>query len=285
MHRMTSLFAALLLVGSAALAQPEPPKPPKPPKPPSVYIHGPASSFLGVGVAEIDAERVKALNLKEERGVEVKSVDDDSPAAKAGVKVGDVILEYNGQRVEGDEQFVRLVQETPVGRQAKLLISRAATTQTLTATIGVRSGNSFFWNGDGYVKDLQSHMRQMEIHMPDTPRPLISWQSRTLGVESEALNSQLAEYFGVKEGVLVRSVIKGTAAEKAGIKAGDVITKVGDQKVAAPKDITNALRSASSAKAISITVTRERREMTVNVTIEDKSSEEIHNRILVQMDL
>jgi serine protease Do len=282
---MTSLFTAALLVTSAALAQPEPPKPPKPPKPPSVYIHGQASSFLGVGVAEIDADRVKALNLKEERGVEVKSVDEDSPAAKAGVKAGDVILEYNGQRVEGDEQFVRLVQETPVGRQAKLLIWRSGATQTLTATIGVRSGNSIFWSGDGYFNDLHSQMRQMELHMPDTPRPLISWQSRTLGVESEALNAQLAEYFGVKEGVLVRSVMKGTAAEKAGFRAGDVITKVGDQKVAAPKDISSALRSASSTKAIGITVTRERREMTLSVTIEDKSSEEIHNRILVRRNL
>jgi len=236
-------------------------------------------------VAEIDAERVKALNLKEERGVEVKSVDDDSPAAKAGVKVGDVILEYNGQRVEGDEQFVRLVQETPVGRQAKLLISRAGATQTLTATIGVRSGSGFFWNDDDGIKRLQSRMRQLEIHMPDTPRPLMLWQSRTLGVESEALHSQLAEYFGVKEGVLVRSVMKGTAAEKAGFKAGDVITKVGDQKVAAPKDIANALHSAPSGKAIAITVTRDRKEMTVNVMIEDKSSEDIHNRILVQVNL
>ncbi len=283
MNRMTSLVAALLLVGSAH-AQPEPPRPPKPPKPPSIYVHSGASSFLGVGVAEIDAERVKALNLKEERGVEVKSVDDDSPAAKAGVKVGDVILEYNGQRVEGDEQFVRLVQETPVGRQAKLLISRAGTTQTLTATIGVRSGNGFLWSGDN-VLDLRSQLRGMELRMPDTPRPLMSWQSRALGVESESLNSQLAEYFGVKEGVLVRSVMKGTAAEKAGFKAGDVITKVGDQKVAAPKDITSALRSAPSTKGIPITLTRERREMTVTVTIEDKSSEEIHNRILVRMNL
>jgi serine protease Do len=285
MNRITSLFAALLLVGSAALAQPEPPKPPKPSKPPSVYIHAGASSFLGVGVAEIDAERVKALNLKEERGVEVKSVDDDSPAAKAGVKVGDVILEYNGQRVEGDEQFVRLVQETPVGRQAKLLIARAGATQTLTATIGVRSGNGFFWNDEDAVKRLHSQMRQMEIHIPDTPRPLLLWQSRSLGVESESLHSQLAEYFGVREGVLVRSVLKGTPAEKAGLKAGDVITKVGDQKVAAPKDITSALHSAPSGKAIPIVVTRDRKEMTVSVTIEDKSSEDIHNRIMVQMNL
>jgi serine protease Do len=282
MNRILSLFAAALLAGSAALAQPEPPKPPKPPKPPNFYLHGAGSSFLGVGVAEIDAERVKALNLKEERGVEVKSVDDDSPAAKAGVKVGDVILEYNGQRVEGDEQFVRLVQETPVGRQAKLVISRAGATQTLTATIGVRAGNSFFWNDDDAIKHLRSQIRQMEIHIPDAPRPLMLWQSRALGVESESLHSQLAEYFGVKEGVLVRSVMKGTPAEKAGFKAGDVITKIGDQKVAAPKDITSALHSAPSGKVIPITLTRERKEMTVNVTIEDKSSEQIHNRVLVQ---
>jgi serine protease Do len=285
MNRITSLFTALLLVASAALAQPEPPKPPKPPKPVKILVQAAPSGFLGVGVAEIDAERVKALHLKEERGVEVKSVDDDSPAAKAGVKVGDVIVEYNGQRVEGDEQFVRLVHETPVGRQAKLLIWRGGATQTLTATVGVRSGNSFFWNDDDGIKHLQSQMRQMEIHMPDTPRPLMSWQSRTLGVESESLNAQLAEYFGVKEGVLVRSVMKGTAAEKAGFKAGDVIVKVGDQKVTTPRDITNALRSPPPAKGFSITISRDRKEMTVNVTIEDKSSEDIHNRILVQMDL
>src|SRR5207245_1582404 len=106
---------------------------------------------------------------------------------------------------------------------------------------------------------------------PDIPHPLMSIQSRTLGVESEKLNSQLAEYFGVKEGVLVRSVIKGSAAEKAGLKAGDVITKIGDRKVSNPSDISNALRSASSGKSIPITVIRDHKEMTVNATIEEKS--------------
>jgi serine protease Do len=284
MNRITSLLAAALLVGSIALGQPQPPAPPRPPNPPKILIHSSGSSFLGVGVAEIDSERVKALNLKEERGVEVKSVDDDSPAAKAGVKVGDVILEYNGQRVEGDEQFVRLVHETPVGRQAKLLISRGGATQTLTATIGVRSGNSFFWNEDS-LKSLQSQMRGLERSMPDTPRSLMLWQSRTLGIESESLSPQLAEYFGVKEGVLVRSVMKGTAAEKAGLRAGDVITKIGDKKVSSAKDITNALRAAPSVKGIPVTVTRERKEVTLNVTIEDKSSEEIHTGTLVRVNL
>jgi serine protease Do len=190
-----------------------------------------------VGVTDIDAERTKALKLKEEHGVEVTSVDADSPAAKAGVKVSDVVLEYNGQRVEGIEQFLRLVRETPVGRQVKLLIARNGATQTLTATTGSRPAGNFVWSDDFKFK-------MPEIHVfPDMPRALMMWQSRTLGVESESLTSQLGEYFGAKEGVLVRSVIKGSAAEKAGLKAGDVITKIGGQKVTSPKDISNALRS------------------------------------------
>jgi serine protease Do len=274
MHRITLVFAALLVAGNAAFAQPNPPAQPAPPAPPQIRTHSmrvntPASSFLGVGVTDIDAERTKALNLKDEHGVEVTSVDADSPASKAGVKVSDVIVEYNGQRVEGIEQFLRLVRETPVGRQVKLLISRSGATQTLTATTGSRSVNTFVWNGDDFKQ-----FKMPEIHIPDMPRTLMMWQSRTLGVESESLNSQLGEYFGAKEGVLVRSVIKGSAAEKAGLKAGDVIVKIGGRKVTSPHDISDALRSLSSTKAFPVTIVRDRKESSVNVTIEDKSSEE-----------
>ena len=284
MNRITLIFAALLVVGSAAFAQPDPPQP-APPAPPRartarssrlVVQNGP-SSFLGVGVTDIDTERTKALKLKEEHGVEVTSVDADSPAAKAGVKVSDVVLEYNGQRVEGIEQFLRFVRETPVGRQVKLLISRNGATQTLTATTGSRPAGNFVWSGDEFK------FKMPQIHVfPDMPHAMMMWQSRTLGVESESLNSQLAEYFGAKEGVLVRSVIKGSAAEKAGIKAGDVITRIGAQKVSSPSEISRALRSLSSTKAIPVTIVRERKETTVNVTIEDKSSERLH---VVRMDL
>src|SRR4051812_40045774 len=130
MNRMSSVFSSLFLAGGMAVfAQPVPPAPPASPAPPAppvaprapraasrFTIQNAGSSFLGVGVSEIDSERAKALNLKDEHGVKEKKVDDDSPAGKAGVKVGDVILEYNGQRVEGNEQFVRFVRETPVGR-------------------------------------------------------------------------------------------------------------------------------------------------------------------------
>jgi S1-C subfamily serine protease len=91
-------------------------------------------------------------------------------------------------------------------------------------------------------------------------------------VESESLNSQLAEFFGVKEGVLVRAVIKGSAAEKAGLKAGDVITKIGDSKVSNPRDISNALRGMSSGKTFTVTIMRDRKEMAITAMIEERSS-------------
>src|SRR5947208_2326150 len=100
------------------------------------------SSYLGVGVVDVLPERAKDLHLKDEHGVEVRCVDSDSPAAKAGLKEGDVVLEYNGQRVEGGEQFMRLVRETPGGRSVSLLISRNGANQTLTATIGQRRAGS-----------------------------------------------------------------------------------------------------------------------------------------------
>ena len=93
---------------------------------------GAPGSYLGVGLEDIDSARAKELKLKEERGVEIRRVDPDSPAEKAGLKEHDVVLEYNGQRVEGGDSLARMVRETPVGRTARLLISRDGNTQTVT---------------------------------------------------------------------------------------------------------------------------------------------------------
>jgi serine protease Do len=242
------------------------------------YIVPPAGggSYLGVGVADVNAERVKALKLKEERGVEITSVEGDSPAAKAGLKAHDVVLEYNGQRVEGTQQFMRMVRETPPERQARFLISRDGATQTLTVTISIRPWTPPPVNTElltDYALRAQNTFEKLRsLQMPDIPRPNMSWQSGMLGVEAESLTDQLAEFFGVKEGVLVRSVVKDSAAAKAGLKAGDVITKVDETKVTAPREVTNAIRSLRSKKAFPVTVIRNHKETTVSVTLEEKQS-------------
>ena len=133
----TAGIAVALATGEAGWTF-EPPQPPPPPPPERVIISKGSGSFLGIGVQEIDADRAKALNLREERGVEVTRVEDDSPAAKGGIKTGDVVLEYNGERVEGVEQFMRMVRETPPGREVKLSIARNGSPQQLTMKTGSR---------------------------------------------------------------------------------------------------------------------------------------------------
>jgi serine protease Do len=221
------------------------------------------TSYLGIGVADITAERAKALNLKEERGAEVTNVAVDGPAAKAGIKEGDVLLEYDGTTVEGIEQLTRLVRETPVGRQVKISVWRGGAAQTLTATIGARKGTIIPFPGTPPFFPSPG----IEI-----PRFEMTWQNPVLGIEGESLRSeeQLAEFFGVKDGVLVKSVDKNSAAEKAGIKAGDVVVKVDDSTVSTPQAITRALRALGSKKTFTVTVVRSRKEMPLTVTMEER---------------
>jgi serine protease Do len=238
-----------------------------------VTIQRAGTSYLGVGVLDVTPERAKTLNLKEERGAEVTHVDEDSPAAKAGIKEGDVLLQYNGEPVEGTEQLSRMVRETPVGRQAKLTVWRNGANQNVTATIAARK-NTILQTGDGSVvlPNLSPTPPMPPMPSIELPRFQMSWQNPMLGIEGESLGQepQLADFFGVKDGVLVKTVIKSSAAEKAGMKAGDIITKVDDSKVASTREITSALRANRSKRTFTVTVVRNKKEMPVTVTLEDR---------------
>jgi len=235
-------------------------------------------SFLGVGVVEVTAQRAKELKLKEERGVEITRVEENSPAAKAGLKVGDVVLEYNGQKVEGTEQFIRLVRETPVGRQVKLLVSRDGVTQTVTVTMGARTFERLFTypgaNAENVQRQMEQLQRQLEklrdLHLPEMPKPFFGYRTSALGVVVEELEPQLAEYFGVKNGVLVRAVMNHSPAEQAGLKAGDVIVKIDSQTVTNPRELAKAIDSARSQDATRLTIVRRGKEITLSVSLERK---------------
>lgn len=250
------------------------PTPPPPPAAPEVQVFafGGKGSYLGVGIAEVDTERAKALKLSEEHGVEITRVDETSPAAEAGLKENDVVLEFNGVRVEGVEQFGRMVREVPPGRKVKLLISRNGQTQTLVATIGDRRALNRNWevklrrDMDRLRENLEG--QHFELEMPDMPSVFTTWRAGLLGIEAEKLNPQLAEFFGVKRGVLVRSVTKDSAGEKAGLKAGDVITKVDGEEVTSPGEVTAKLRRVEGTKSVPLTVVRGRAEMVLQVVVD-----------------
>lgn len=218
-------------------------------------IHG---GYLGVGIQEITPERAKALKLRDEGGVEITSVIRDSPAEAAGLKAGDVVTSYGGQRVEGREQFSRMVRETPVGREVKVDVMRNGAPQTVSVKIDNRTLPRIL-APDGV------RFNAPDLPMPDIPRVFPGMNSPMLGIEAESIDGQLAAYFGSKDpGVLVRTVLRNSAAERAGLKAGDVILRVDDIKVASAADISARLR-ATQGKSVQLAVVRERKEVSVTV--------------------
>ncbi|MBZ2186902.1 MAG: PDZ domain-containing protein [Bryobacter sp.] len=258
------------LLSQTAPAPPNPPAPPAPQPPMGEIVRLMSSngSYLGVGVRDVDSDRKQALNLKEERGAEITSVEENSPAAKAGLKTGDVVLEFAGNRVESMEQFIRLVRETPAGREVKMAVSRAGSLTTISAR--PESARSRLERSIQVRIPSSGEIRAM-VHGFDSPRAAMYWKSSQLGVEAESVDSQLAEFFGIKQGVLVRSVSRETPAEKAGVRAGDVIVRVEETRVSSPREVTTAVREArASARTVNLTVVREKKELALKVTFEDQ---------------
>lgn len=224
-----------------------------------------APSFVGVMVQEIDGNRARTLKLPEEAGVEITRIEPDSPAEHAGLKVGDVVLHYNGQRVEGMEEFSRLVRETPLGREVKLEIYRGGAPLRIALRVGTRHVAQPL-----EIQHLQAEIHQYPAHLPDLPRSFLTWRIAVLGIDAEALEGQLAQYFGVKDGALVRSVTKDSRADRAGMKAGDVILRVDDTRVETPADVSMLLEANKGATA-AIVAMRDHHEVRLRVALENSA--------------
>lgn len=219
-------------------------------------LDGEGASWLGVELREVTSETAKDLKLPAERGVVVSSVVPDSPAAKAGLKENDVVTEINGQHVEGAIQFRRMIREIPAGRAVQLTLWRDGHAQTLSVTLGKgeERHQSFkvFTPGPGAPGGFTFNMPEIPMVPPmewDGSRLLMGGQPR-LGIDAEDLNGQLGTFFGAPdgEGILVREVNPGSPADKAGVKAGDVITSVNGERVRTVGDLREKLAAKRGAK-------------------------------------
>jgi serine protease Do len=226
----------------------------------SAEVRPGSGSYFGVRLTDLDADRAKELKLPEVRGVEVAAVVPGSPADTAGIRQGDVLISYNGETILGGQQFVRLVQETPQGRKIKIQLWREAQTMTVTVTIAARQ-NSF--EAPGWFTFTSNDVRAFPI----VPAPMLLWSIPLFGIECEPIESQLAQFFGVKRGVLIRSVESGSAAERASLRAGDVVTAIGDRAVADPHDVISYLREHRAGNSVSVSFVRERRRQTAMIVV------------------
>jgi serine protease Do len=273
-----TFVAAVLLAGLAAssshagVAQPgEQPEPQK--TAPQVYTLSTGShSYLGVDIRDVDKDRATALKLKEERGVEVTMVDADAPAGKAGIHEHDVIVEFNSTAVESEEQLRRLIRETPPGRTVVLGVSRDGAPMKISVQLAEHSkvvSDSIQIFNTQRLPELSELPNRMDV-------PAFTVYSTNLGMQTENLTRQLGDFFGVKngEGVLVRNVTKGSAAEKAGLKAGDVIVRVGEEKLSDRGDLARILRKHREGGKVNVSIVRDRKEQILTIDVPQRGSKD-----------
>ena len=242
---------------------------------------GSGGGWLGVGVSEVSAEKMKTLRLPEERGALLGKIVPDSPAAKAGLKENDVVLEINGQGIEGTEQFRRMIHEIPAGRTANLTVWRGGRSQNIKVTVGKHEAGNMKVFADGpksfafkmppmpAMPDLSGleHLRSFSMISPG--RPL-------LGIDAETLEGDFGNYFGAPngEGVLVRGVFASSPAAKAGLKAGDVITSLNGERVRSASELREKLLTNREGKSIKLGVLRNKSELSLSVELPQQKEEE-----------
>jgi serine protease Do len=239
-----------------------------------------SGSYLGVDTRDISADRLGALHLKEEAGVEVTLVDQDAPAGKAGIKEHDVILSINGNKVESVEQLRRMIREVAPGRTVAVGISRNGQPITLKALLADRK-HSFAMGPNNFhfevpavpaVPAIPAIPAIPEIAEWDAPvSVVVVHSSARSGLMVENLTPQLGDFLGVKDGqgVLVRSVEKGSRAERAGFRAGDVVVKVNGEAVHDSGDFSHALRGRTK-DTVPVNIIRDKKGQTLTLTLPER---------------
>lgn len=242
----------------------------------SLFLDG--GAFLGVGAEDITKENMGRYGMREVRGVGVTQVRKDSPAEKAGLKKDDVILRFDGESVTSARKLSRLVGESSADQTVRLTISRGGAEQEISATLSKHNMANILGAGikDEILRGIGKDWPQInsgdwpQINSGDGNFVFSFGGNRRIGVSTDTLTKQLADYFGAKDGgVLITSVTDNSPAAKAGLKAGDVITVIDGEKVTSSGDVSRAINKKQDGE-VSITILRDRNTRTVTLTPEKR---------------
>jgi membrane-associated protease RseP (regulator of RpoE activity) len=262
------LLVAIILTTGMVLAQETAPPAEMPDVADNVFsllVNG--SGFLGVHAEDISKENMGRYGLNQVRGVGVTQVVKDSPAEKAGLRKDDVILRLDGERITSVRKLNRLISEIAPDQSVRIAISRAGSEQELTATIAKRQ-NTF--SSFEQFRVPEPKVWSFEGNLDDQAGDLVFalGNRRRIGITTTELTKQLADYFGVADGVLVTSVSDDGPSAKAGLKAGDVITAVDGEKVDSTGDVSRIVNRKKEGE-VTLTIVRNRSQQTIRVTPQD----------------
>jgi serine protease Do len=279
-------YGSVLAQGTPRSAPTTPPSPLTPPAQPSepmafsFYFDG--SNYLGILPEEINQSNMSKYGLSSARGVGISRVTEGSPAEKAGLKKGDVILQFDGEAVTSTRKLFRLIGEAAPEQTVRLTIIRNGAEQQVSATLGQREDAS------RALGALAPELRN-RLFKPGTPPAIPNvpftapavpenfsfsfGNSRRVGITTTQLTKQLADYFGVSDGqgILITSVGENSPASKAGLRAGDVITEVNGERIANAGDFTRAISRKEDGEA-TLTVIRNKSRHTIKVMPERRQT-------------
>ena len=238
-----------------------------------LLLHSRSQGFLGVDVGDVDQDRVQSLHLNNTHGAEITVLDHDAPAGKVGLRLHDVILEVNGQPIDGAEQMKQMLHETPPGRRLQLLVSRDGLKMFVAVQLadrrkvqeeareelGAESGPTV--SGQGFLTGAGDV--PPGFHLP--------WSGNSLhvGAMVEPLAPQMADFLGLSGGVMIKSVARKSSADKAGLKLHDVVLQVGGEAVVTSSDWERLLRTAEG-KPVQVEILRDRQKQLVLLQVDGK---------------
>lgn len=242
----------------------------------AAFIGG-SQGYLGVELADIDNEKAQALKLKETRGALITLIDHDAPAGQIGLRVNDVVIQLDGKDVKNADELRRILKDIPAGRKVSIEISRDGNIQTMAVELADRQllGHAVWNKISGGEVFSPSPSMGMLSGSGDAPTsgggfhfPFFG-SSLNVGVMVEPLTSQMADYLGVQSGLMVKQVARKSDAAAAGLKAFDVILKVGAEQIANVSGWDRALR-ANQGKSVQITILRDKKQQTLTLQVDSK---------------
>ncbi len=208
-------------------------------------------AWLGVFIRDITDELKEDKGIKTEKGAYISSVIDKSPADSIGLKEGDVIVSFNGKSINDADELVRAMKGVKPGMKVSIDVLRNGDKKVYAVLLGSQKN----FNAKKYFTFRPPHIALNETNV--------------IGMKLSTLNRQLAKYFGAPDnkGVLVESVEKESSAEKSGIKAGDVITNIQDERIQNVGDVHQALNDAESGQIISMNIIRKGEKKTLKLKV------------------
>lgn len=218
---------------------------------------------------------------RDEGGVIIAEIDRESPAELAGLKRGDVILDFEGKKVANKEMLGDEIKKRKPGESVTLKLERDGKEIEIKAKLGEAS-----------EEELKRELEQKfpRLFLPRTVGPLLRPKSletrgfnlgfekrKYVGVTLEEINRELSEYFGLKEGkgLLVLKIKEGGPAEKAGLRVGDVIVEAEGKRLERMEEFTESIMNKNKGDKIKLGFFRDRKKMSVEVEVEEEETERI----------